>query len=381
MTTNNTSLEIFQAGTHTAMSGVSLSFTESQLSAMAAAYDPTLHEAPLVVGHPRDNAPAYGWVKSLAVDGTGKLRAEPDQVDPDFAEAVNAGRFKKISASFYTPNAPANPVPGVYYLRHVGFLGAQPPAVKGLKSASFSDSEEGVIEFGGYDDTINAGLWRRLRDWIIDRFDLDEADRVISEYAVGTLEEWARKPEPGDAPDSIPSPGFSEPSPTEEDQRMAEDLAAREAAIRQQEAAFAEREAAMKAREAKAKRDDITEFADGLVQEGRLLPTHKAGLVEFMAGLDGDQVIEFGEGDGYQKVASTDWLKVFLGTLPKQVDFGEIANDDLGNGNHTVSFAAPPGYSISTAAMEIHNKALALIKSQPGTSYEAAVKTITEGNV
>lgn len=76
-------------------------------------------------------------MRSLAAGDDG-LNAEPHQVDPEFAEMVNAGRFKKISASFYTPDAPNNPVPGVYYLRHVGFLGAQPPAVKGLKQAEFA---------------------------------------------------------------------------------------------------------------------------------------------------------------------------------------------------------------------------------------------------
>ena len=56
----------------------------------------------------------------------GKLRRDdqvaalmPRQVDPAFAEAVAAGRYKKVSASFYQPNSPHNPVPGVYYLRHV----------------------------------------------------------------------------------------------------------------------------------------------------------------------------------------------------------------------------------------------------------------------
>ncbi len=51
----------------------------------------------------------------------GALSATPRQVDPAFAEMVEAGRFKKISASFYAPSASGNPVPGTYYLRHVGF--------------------------------------------------------------------------------------------------------------------------------------------------------------------------------------------------------------------------------------------------------------------
>ena len=77
-------------------------------------------------------------------------------MDAAFAETVAAGRFKKIFASFYSPDAPANPVPGVYYLRHVGFLGAQPPAVTGLRSPEFADNEAGVVEFADWGDLKNA---------------------------------------------------------------------------------------------------------------------------------------------------------------------------------------------------------------------------------
>ena len=76
--------ELFKAGKHTASGGASLSFSAEDLQAAVAAYDPAVHEAPIVVGHPKDNAPAYGWVKSLAF-ADGGLEAEPDQVDPAFA--------------------------------------------------------------------------------------------------------------------------------------------------------------------------------------------------------------------------------------------------------------------------------------------------------
>jgi hypothetical protein len=138
-------LEIFKAGKHTAMNGSTLSFSEGDVAASVKAYNPNIHEAPLVIGHPKTDAPAYGWVKGL-LGNTGLMQAIPYQVDPAFAEMVNAGKFKKMSASFYTPDSPINPVPGVYYLKHVGFLGAQAPAVKGLKPASFGESEEGVLD-------------------------------------------------------------------------------------------------------------------------------------------------------------------------------------------------------------------------------------------
>lgn len=121
-------LQIFRAGTQTDASGRTLAFTAADLAATAAAYDPAKHEAPLVVGHPATNAPAYGWAEALT-QADGALEATPHQVDAAFAEMVNSGRFKKISSSFWLPDAPGNPVPGVYYLRHIGFLGAAAPAL------------------------------------------------------------------------------------------------------------------------------------------------------------------------------------------------------------------------------------------------------------
>ena len=75
----------------------------------------------------------------------GIVTADPEKVEPNFAEMVNDGRFPKISSSFWPPNHPSNPKPGVWYLRHVGFLGAAAPAVKGLKPASFSDEAADLV--------------------------------------------------------------------------------------------------------------------------------------------------------------------------------------------------------------------------------------------
>ena len=75
-------IHIFRAGCHTAMQGQTISFGEADIAASAAAYDPAKHEAPIVVGHPAADAPAFGWVQSLAAEG-GDLNAMPRQVDPE----------------------------------------------------------------------------------------------------------------------------------------------------------------------------------------------------------------------------------------------------------------------------------------------------------
>ncbi|MCC7047672.1 MAG: hypothetical protein IT562_13245 [Alphaproteobacteria bacterium] len=138
-----TAIEIFRAGTHTAESGRAITFSDADLAVIAGGYDPKIHEAPIVVGHPDTDAPAYGWISGLQLVA-GRLQAMPAQLDPSFAEIMKAGRFKKVSASFYSPDSPANPKPGQWYLKHVGFLGATPPAIKGLKQVAFNAAETGA---------------------------------------------------------------------------------------------------------------------------------------------------------------------------------------------------------------------------------------------
>lgn len=139
-------IEIFKAGKRQDANGQLVEITESDLNKVATHYDPKFHEAPLVIGHPKTDAPAYGWVKSLHVDD-GVLKAEVENIDPQFAEWVKTGKYKKISSAFYLPNSSANPVAGGFYLRHVGFLGATPPAVKGLADPTFNDADNDWCQF------------------------------------------------------------------------------------------------------------------------------------------------------------------------------------------------------------------------------------------
>lgn len=319
--------QIFRPGRHTSSNGSSLSFTEDDLKASVAAYDPALHEAPIVVGHPKDNGPAYGWVKSLAFDEQGAIVAEPQQIDEQFAEMVQAGRFKKRSASFYTPDSPANPKPGVFYLRHVGFLGAQAPAVKGLKDVNFADTEEGVVEFA--DAGLVSIMFRRLRDFFLAEYGAEKADQVLPAFYVEDLEAEARREADKMAPPTLPS--FSEDSDmTQETDAIRAELDAAKAKITELEGAaakvaeFSEREAALASREAALARKGIEAELDDLVKAGKVLPAEKAALVSFMATLEeGEASIDFGEGDAAEKVNPRDFMRRFLSSRPKVVDYAE----------------------------------------------------------
>ena len=331
------SVSIFRPGTHTSAAGATLSFSDSDLDATIRAYDPAKHEAPLVVGHPKDNGPAYGWVRGLSF-ADGELVADVDQVEPQFAELVAAGRFKKRSASFYSPDSPSNPVPGVYYLRHVGFLGAQPPAVKGLKEVAFSDAEEGVVEFA--DDAVTlsllARMMRGLRDTLLGKWGQEETDKALPSYLVEDLEAEARRAR--EAMTAEPAmPAFNEPKPEDNTMTLTPEQladlqakAAKAEALERENAEFREREAvAARAAKVAGFKSELAE----LVTAGKVLPTKVDALAEFMCRLDdGEGVAEFGEAEEGKPATALGFLRGFLKDLPKAVDFTERSGGAAGDG-------------------------------------------------
>jgi hypothetical protein len=320
-------LQIFKPGTHTAMSGQALSFSESDLQATVAAYNPKLHEAPLVVGHPATDMPAYGWVQSLQFN-EGGIDATPAQVNTDFADMVAAGAFKKISAAFYSPSSPANPVPGVYYLRHVGFLGAAAPAVKGMRAPAFADSEEGVVTFSEWDDATNAALWRNLREWFIGAHGAEVADKVLPAYEVRALELGAQDEireaavEAATEGAATPAPMFTEtPVHTKETTVTPEEKAALEAENTRLKAELAANKAAQLHAANVA-------FCDG--QPG-VLPAWRAVAVATLDHLDAQPApVEFGEGEA--KAPLAEQLKAMFAALPPAVTFGEHATTERAAG-------------------------------------------------
>lgn len=369
-------IQIFKPGRHVAMSGEAVEFSEADLRATADAYDPKLYEAPLVVGHPAVDAPAYGWTKALEY-AEGLLRAEPDQVDAAFAELVRAGRFKRVSASFFKPNAKNNPKPGVYYLRHIGFLGAAAPAVQGLKPVSFASDEDGVVEFGDWIAAENASMWRRMRDWLIEKFGREEADKVVPDFAVTSLTEAATRVEERPAlAYSTTDKETIDVDKTEEQKRRDQELEAKKRELDAQAASFAEREAKIREAETRQRRRALADFVGGLVKDGRLLPRHQAPLVEFLAALDEGAVIEFAEGEARVKKPGIEWLRGFLAELPQVVDYSERSGTRTDDAHAVTSFAAPAGYAVDPKRLELHNRALAY-QAEHKTTYEAALAAVS----
>lgn len=292
------SIEIFRAGRHIDDQGVAHDFTQADLDAIAAAYDPALHEAPLTVGHPQHDRPAYGWVAGVQSAG-GRLSITPRDAEAQFAEMVVKRRFPKRSAAFYPPEHPKNPTPGRWYLRHVGFLGAQPPAVSGLKeiTAQFSDDAAGLVCFS--EAGTSAGLQST------------QEPRTMTEEEKAAIKR-AEKAE-------------------------AQALAAAEAkAQAEAKAAAAETALAQFAEQQRNQRHaSHVAFCEGLAaaegeHAGRLLPKDVPVAAAALDLLADAQPVEFAEGDTTRKVSALEWLKTHLASRAPVVQFGEFAPGNAG---------------------------------------------------
>lgn len=341
--------ELFKAGKHVSASGAVVTITAEQLKDAADGYSADLHEAPIVVGHPKDNHPAFGWVEGLQVQDGTLIAVPKDDVDAEFAELVKAGRYKKRSASFYLPDAPNNPTPGKLYLRHAGFLGAMPPAVKGLKGVEFAENEEGVVEFGDgarWAWSSMASIARNFREWVIGEKGLEVADKVVPNYLINDLDN-AAKPDP-----EVSQLSYSEattmPTPAEMQatiDRQAAEITTlranqRPADFAERETSLAARETALQSREAAIARATIEARVDAAIKAGRLLAAKKKATVDFAAGLaDGEATIDFGEGDKAKKVTQREAYLLDIETRAPAVDFGEHSQQSQTGGDGRPSLA------------------------------------------
>lgn len=332
-------IEVFRTGTHTDSAGNTRDWKEDDLKKISENYNPGENEAPIVIGHPADSAPAYGWVEKIKTEGD-ILLAKFKDVIPEFADMVEKGMFKKRSISL-SPDLD---------LRHIGFLGAMPPAVKGLADLSFNDNDAIVFEFAETSpwtwESI-ARIFRRLREYIIEKDSKETADVIIPDWDVDSIRDEATKTEEKESdvmkfsefleafkfwkkletdPGGdmlIPSAGKDQKTFTEADIEAAKKTGA-DAEREKAETEFAEKDRTAK-REARTK--EISDFCGMLVKEGKIPPSWvDSGLMEFIGRLDSETEIAFStHGD---KKSPAIWFKSFLEGFEKSSIFQELATKE-----------------------------------------------------
>lgn len=211
--------EVMKAGEATDSSGKKHNITVDNLKEIVNQFKVRENDVPLVIGHPKTDSPAYGWLESLKIEGT-RLLARGKEIADAFKTAVDEKRYKYVSLSL-GPN---------WELNHVGFLGAANPGVPGLKPVTLADGTQEVIfdlalplEFclcepvGAENEPITKGTidamersieyrmnnalrWlmrplRALRDYIVSKEGIEAANKIIDPYYMGDVKFSAVLPE------------------------------------------------------------------------------------------------------------------------------------------------------------------------------------------
>lgn len=331
-------IDVFRTGTHKDSAGRERTWSESDLDGIVAAHgagDP----APVVVGHPKTDDPAYGWIAGARRVGD-RLQVQLEQVAPAFREAVDAGRYRGRSVSLA-------PTENGFRLRHLGFLGGAAPSVEGLAPTQFSNSDDNLIyEFASWDEVrgwmVVGRMFRRLREWLIEDRGMEAADKVLPDYDIeaipSDLDVGAAEASPAfstddderDTPAGLEGGPAADPAAaaetTGENAMNEEELKQQKQGLDQRDADLAAREAAFAAKERKA---EAKAKVAAHVEAGRILPAEQDAVAAFVAALpDGEVTISFAAPEGDREVTAKprEWfLDKFLGSLPKRVDYSERA--------------------------------------------------------
>lgn len=320
--------KVFTTGSHTDSNGNVKTWTTSDLDKIVTSLKPDYHEPPVVIGHPSDNAPAFGWVAAAKRVGN-DLYLQYKDVAAEFKDWRSKGLFKKKSISVYPDGS----------LRHIGYLGAMPPAIKGLPDYAFADGERGqavTYEFGDYNDMQIARTLRRLKNWIIDKFGKEEADKALDEWDVQSITEEAARPDHSVEVKSIAA--YNEPEegsmkPEEVAKMVTDGLAAglKEfgEAMGKTIKGLEDQVTGLK-KELTSTREDSQrrEFREYLMTPDmvrRVPEGSREATINQMVTLSAAEPVSFGEGDKKTTKPALDVYKEQLSQLPPVVAFGEHA--------------------------------------------------------
>ncbi|AUI69859.1 hypothetical protein [Beggiatoa leptomitoformis] len=294
----DTFTEIFRAGKQTDSKGDTFEWSIEDLDQIIANHGDASNSAPIVIGHPKTNDPAWGWTAELKRVGN-VLLAKFRDVAPEFEALVKEGRYRNRSVSLAKTDSG-------WMLRHVGFLGAVPPAIKGLKPIFNASDDACIFEFNCEKEYADMPP--------------EVKDKANGEAEAKTVKAQEDKTDPKNFNEKIIE------SKEFRDYVQAQIELARTEATKATEREIAALKARLASQERAAMFAENKQLLDALVGQGKLIPAQVTGLSEFMVDLreaEGSRTFEFSSTDGKQEKSSPSvFFKQFLEKLPQQVQLG-----------------------------------------------------------
>lgn len=321
--------EVFKAGSYPQGK-----FSKSEVSELAKNYDPTFCEAPITLDH-EQKGPAYGWVESLKEEN-GVLKASFKDLSDDLKEFVNQGKYKKISVEIYRELEGKKP-----YLKAVSFLGASIPQVKGMKAVEFKEGESDTFIFEAQIDSEENSNDEEIESLKATITDLKNQVADFKDKAKKNTEIKDLKAQVKDL--NIQLAKFKEDAEGKDE--LARELRDIKAQIRDK---------------------DFAEFIDKQIELGILTPANKDTVFSILQDLD--NIKKFDESSN-----GADNFKNFIASLPKQIEFSEIATKQKQNTKPKVEKYA----DADEDSLEIYKQATAIAEKE-NISFKDALLKIKE---
>lgn len=324
--------EIFKAGTYPQGK-----FTKEQIEEIAKNYDPSFCEAPITLDH-EQSGPAFGWVESVKAD-KGVLKATFKDVTEDLKTFVNDGKYRKISVEIYRELEGKKP-----YLKAVSFLGASIPQVKGMESVQFKEGESDVYTFEveppQEDKSDKKDDEKEIQDLKNQVNDLEEKINIFKEKKTSSETIKTLKTKIETLTNDLST--FKEKaSDTDGIQKELDYL------------------------KNKIRDNEFDNFVEKQLEKGILIPANKDVVLKIFKELDNVKIFD-------STSNAVEDFKTFVASLPKQIEFDEVATKKKTTTTPTADhdeFA-----DASEESLEIYNEATALAEKENIDFKEALLK-------
>lgn len=310
-------IEVFRADTR-----ASRGLTAAHIAEVAE-FDCDTHPVGGVIGHPKSDSPAVATVKKLRAEGN-KLFATVGDFKDKLIEGIRDKSILNRSMAFFDPDHEANPTPGKWAPRHLGFLGAAAPGIPGM--GKLADA----FSFSADDDLVIEG---------------DPAEALIFEAAptpVRRIQEEASS-------------------------MTAEEIAAEAKRLADERAEFTAEQTAFAASRKTASENANRARVASLITAGRVLPADKDAL-EMVFNALGDDELTFSADD---KGQAADKLAAIILKGPVLVDTtGKPISPSAPKEFAASGNASKDAKALTAAAKELMDKDKSL-------TFEAAIETVT----
>lgn len=320
-------IEMIRVGTFKDLHGKDVKIESRDLDEMVDNFGKA-HDVAMVLGHKIEtDTPAVGWLERVYRVGD-KLLGDVGSIPVRIATALRDKQFKKVSLGLSNGY---RDVKG-WTIRHVGLLGANPPAVDGLADfPTISCAAADAATFGVESEIIHGEVTTVTRNEAVKILQDAKVNAVLfsvsvaDETVIALAEEIKKREVPPKLDNGDPTP----PPPPAKAKEMQIDPGV---ALAEAKSMLAEGKALKEEFHAKViegRKERLTKALEAAVKTGRMAPAEVAGYRALAEGMIGDteQVVALAEGKS--KVTAFDAIIASIEARPQMAVFGELAPEKL----------------------------------------------------